>query len=541
MKRNHFHTQITAVSRALAVTATVAAIATARMSSAGADAEVPIGVNCPSLYALGVQGSDESSSTGVSTNDSGALGQVFGPMSAAAGDLVQRAYVPYGRDTDGQLLPFEQAVGAAAERLEQMAAEVTTRCPNTKIAAVGYAHGAPAVSQFAHRVGTGTAEVDADRVAAVALLANPTRAAGTPVLPGLTGTTPAAVPVTAGEKVSTITLTNPALAGAGISATPYQMGYGALTGRVADLCVPGDATCDAPVGGALATTVANIAARSDLRDPIAAISTVAEAMSTTIYSTAVDVVNQDLTGTSLDQLSYNPAKALGQRLAEASQPNATAPAGHEALAALFKIGTIGLNAVVSVAQKVFTPATVAELATVGLANPWAAVATLGAKLAGAVVELIPPQTAVGWVNDAFEAITSTITDPSQLYTVAATAQYSDTTGRHGSYRTVPSTSDGRSAFAATADWLTAVARDLDTTTPESAAPKTPPDPSLSRTSIMPPTASAPAASPTPRGGPKPLRAGANQPLGVRLAAVPALPPGGPHPSIPSNRGGEYPT
>ncbi|MFI2477838.1 cutinase family protein [Nocardia xishanensis] len=208
MTRNHFHTQTTVMSRALAVTATVAAITTAQMHIAGADTDVPIGVNCPSLYALGVQGSEESSSAGVSTNDSGALGQVFGPMSAAAGDLVQRAYVPYGRGADGQQLTYQQAVAAAAERLEQMAAEVTTRCPDTKIAAVGYAHGAPAVSQFAHRVGTGTAVADADQVAAVALLANPTRAAGTPVLPGLTGTTPAAAPGTAGQTVSTITLTH---------------------------------------------------------------------------------------------------------------------------------------------------------------------------------------------------------------------------------------------------------------------------------------------------------------------------------------------
>ncbi|WP_084510468.1 cutinase family protein [Nocardia lijiangensis] len=504
MQRNYFHTPTAVMSRALAVTATVAAIATAQQTSASADTDVPIAANCPSLYVFGVQGSEESSAAGVSTSDSGALGQVFGPLIATAGEVVQRAYVPYGRSADGQQLPYDHAVAAAAERLEQMAAEVVTRCPDTKIAAVGYAHGAPAVSQFAHRVGTGTAEVDAQQVAAVALLANPTRTAGTSVLPGLPATTPAPAPGTGGEKVSAITLTNPPLAGAGISAARHSVGYGVLTGRVADLCVPGDATCDAPVGAALTTTVANIAARSDLRDPITAISTVAEAMSTTIYSTAVDVVNEDLTGTSLDQLSYDPAKPLGQRLAEASQPNATAPAGHEALAALFKIGTIGLNAVVSVAQKVFTPATVAELAAVGLANPWAAVAALGAKLAGAVVELVPPQTAVGWVNDAFEAITSTITDPSQLYTVAASAQYSDTTGRHGSYRTVASTPDGRSVLAVTADWIAAVADDLAATTsrPAPGAPK----PRPSTTTMTPPTtatvtSTAPTAATTPPGGP----------------------------------------
>ncbi|MFF0528712.1 cutinase family protein [Nocardia amikacinitolerans] len=503
MHRNVLRNRTAVMSRAVAVTVTAAAVATVQQSSAVADTEVPIAGHCPSLYVLGAQGGEESSSTGASTSDSGALGQVFGPLSASVGELVRRAYVPYGHGADGEALPYEQAVSTAAARLEQMAAEVVTRCPDTKVAAVGYAHGAAAVSRFAHRVGTGTASVSAERVAAIALLANPTRAAGTPVLPGHRSGTPAPAPGTAGEKVSAITLINPPLSGAGITATPQPVEYGALHGRVAELCAPGDATCDAPTGGPLAATVTNIAAQTDLGDPIAAISTVAQALSTTVYSTAVDVVNEDLTGTSLEQLSYDPAKSLGQRIAEASQPNSTPPGPDEALAALFKIGTIGLNAVVSVAQKVFTPATIAELATVGLANPWAAVARLGAKLAGAVVELVPPQTASRWVNDAFTAITSTISDSGELYTVAAATQYSHTTGRHSSYRSIPATPDGRSALAATADWLAALAHDLAATTPALDTPA----PRPSTTATTPPTtrptttSSTPAATPPPPGGP----------------------------------------
>ncbi|WP_435592127.1 cutinase family protein [Nocardia sp. bgisy118] len=486
--------------RVLAVVVSSAAISTTVLGNVHADPDVPMGKTCPSLYVLGVQGGQESSPGVASTSDSGALGQVFGPMAAAAGELVQRAYVPYGRESGRAQPPYDEAITAAAEQLEQMASEVLTRCPTTKIAAAGYAHGAPAVSTFAHHVGTGTARVSADQVAAIALLANPDRAASTAVLPGSGSTTPSAAPGMAGEKVSAITLTNPALAGAGITAAPPQ-NYGALTGRVADLCVPGDATCDTPTGSPLVTTVANIAARSDLRDPIAAISTVVQSLSATVYTTAVGVVNEDLTGTSLDQLSYQPEKTLGERIAQASQPNSTPPGPHEALAALFRIGSIGLNAVISVAQRVFTPATVAELATVGLANPWAAVAALGAKLAGAVVELVPPQTASRWVNDAFTAITSTITDPGELYTLSASAQYSDTTGRHGSYRSVPATPQGRSTFAVTADWFTAAARDLAATTGGSGAATPKPLPRLTTSTPSHSTSSAPAATSTPHGGP----------------------------------------
>ncbi|WP_159080554.1 cutinase family protein [Nocardia suismassiliense] len=441
--------------------------------SAAPDTGVPIGPTCPALYVWGIQGGEESSPGASTTSDTGALGQMFGPLAARAGELVQRAYIPFGHDSNGTALPYEDAVTAAAQRLEDSAAELVRYCPATKLAVAGYSQGAPAVARFAQRVGSGAATVAPDQVAGIALLANPTRSAHTPVLPGRPqSSTPAAVPGASGQKTATVSLNNPSLSGAGITAAP-QVSYGALTGRVADLCVAGDATCDAPTGGPLATTVANIAARSDLRDPIAAISTVADALSATVYTTAVEVINEDLHGTSLDQLSYQPAEPLGQRLAEASQPSTTPPGPNEALAALFKLGSIGLNAVISVAQKVITPQTIAELAVVGMANPWAAVAALGTKVAGAVVELVPPQTASRWVNEAFDAITGTVTDQRELYTLASTAQYSSTTGRHGSYQTVPATATGSSALAATAEWFTAVAQDLGRTTPTRTATHTP--------------------------------------------------------------------
>ncbi|WP_040703689.1 cutinase family protein, partial [Nocardia takedensis] len=434
-----------------------------------ADPGVRIDGACPALYVLGVQGGEEGDvATG---SDTGALGQVFGPLTAAAGQAVQRAYIPYGQNSEGATLAYDDAITSAADQLEQAAASVETRCPTTRLAVAGYAHGAAAAARFATRVGAGDSTVSAEKVAAVALLANPARAVGAATLPGRPQTnTPSAAPGTTGTHVSTIALLDSRVTGGGITAAATgSTGYGALTGRVADLCVGGDATCDTTPGSPLATTVANIAARSDTRDPIAAISTIATALSTTVFTTAVGVVNDDLSGTSLDQLSYQPAKPLGQRLAEASAPTATAPSQADALSALFKLGTIGLNAAISVARTVLTPATVAELATVGMADPLAAVGVLGAKLAAAVVQLVPPQTASRWVNEAFDAITSTVTAPDQLYTLAGSAQYSDTTGRHGSYTEVPATGTGESALRTVSAWFTAIARDLASTTPTTPA------------------------------------------------------------------------
>ncbi|MFC8529204.1 cutinase family protein [Nocardia sp. NPDC057227] len=444
-------------------------------STAGAHAEPapPLGPRCPSLYVLGVQSEAEGTPIGDFTSDTGTLGQILGPVTAATGDLVQRAYVPYGHATDGTALEYRDATTEAALQLERMATEVVTRCPRTRIAAVGYAQGAPAVADFAHRVGHGESALDAGQIAAVALLANPDRAPGTPVLPGHDGTTPTSPPGSTGQRVASVALSAPSLTGQGIAAPPAARDYGALRGRVADLCIPGDATCDAPLGSPLAATVANIAARSDLHDPVAAISTISQALAATIYTTTVEAINDDLTGTSLDQLSYQPTQSLAERLAAASTPAAAPPGPEQALAAMFKIGTIGLNAAVTVARTVFTPATLAELATTGLANPWAAVAALGTKLASAIVELIPPQTALRWVDEAFQAITSTVTDRGELYTLASSARNSDTAGRQSTYAAKSATGSS-SALKATADWLTAIARDLGATDqPVSPAPTTP--------------------------------------------------------------------
>ncbi|MFX0576241.1 cutinase family protein [Nocardia nepalensis] len=450
---------------ACAVVATIVAGGSASAQPSSIDA--PLDRTCPVLYALGVQGPDEGSPDTASTIDTGALGGLFAPMLSAAQGLVQRAYIPYGSRDDGTAEPYEQAIATAATRLEDTAAEIVRRCPVTKIAAAGYTQGAPAVAAFAQRVGNGSSAIGSDQIAGIALLANPARTANTPVLPGTAGaTTPAAAPGTIGTAVSKIAFTDTSPGGSGIGrTTSTPVSFGALSGRVADFCAAGDATCATPAEGPLATTVSNIAAQSDLRDPVTAISTIAQALAATVYKTAVGVVNEDIQGNSLDQLSYDPAKSISQRLAEASDPSAPIPGPDQVIAALFRVGTIALNAVTTVARKVFTPDTIAELATVGMGDPLAAIATLGTKLAAAVVELVPPQTGIRLVNQAFDAITANVTDNTQLYDLSSWTEYSDSSGRHGSYTNTPATPTGQSPVAAAAAWFAAAARDLAAVTP----------------------------------------------------------------------------
>ncbi|MFE9328243.1 cutinase family protein [Nocardia sp. NPDC052278] len=452
-------------------------VASGSASAQSPSSDAPLDTTCPALYALGVQGPEESSPDAPSTTDTGALGGLFAPMLSAAQGSAQRAYIPYGTGEDGTEQPYDQAVATASARLEDTAAEIARRCPTTKIAVAGYAQGAAAVAAFAKRVGTSTAKIGADQVAGIALLANPARATDTAVLPGLAGaTTPTAVPGTTGSDVSKIAFTDTVAGGSGIARTAEtSASFGSLTGRVADFCVAGDITCAAPSEGPLATTVANIAAQSDLRDPVAAISTIAQALAATVYKTAVGVVNEDVQGNSLDQLSYEPSKSISQRLAEASNPATPLPGPDQALAALMRIGTIAFNAVTTVAQTVFTPTAITELATVGMTDPLAAIATIGTKLAAAVVELVPPQTGIRLINQAFDAITTNVTDNTQLYDIASSTQYSDTSGRHGSYSSTPVAPTGQSPIATAAAWFAAAARDIAAITASATpAPATPP-------------------------------------------------------------------
>ncbi|WP_280335710.1 cutinase family protein [Nocardia wallacei] len=449
----------------------VLTVATAGLAHAEPGAE--LGARCPALYVLGVQGPEETAPDASPTSDTGALGQLFTPLHAAAGELMNRLYVPYGYSGDGTEQPYDQAVPAAAQRLTDTATEVVRRCPDTKVAVAGYGQGAAAAAEFAHQVGTTTSgSVPAAAVAGVALFANPHRGPG-PVLPGRPAQTgPDPVPGTPGTAVAAIRFTTAPTTGTGIAPTAAgTTDYGALTGRVADFCATADLTCDAPAGDTPITrTVRNIAAQSDLRDPVTAITTTAQALAATAWKTAVGVAGEDLAGNSLDQLSYQPAKTLGQRLAEASDPTTPLPGPDDALAAVFRIGTIGFNTVVTVARKVFTPATIAELATVGLADPVAGLAILGIRLAAAVADLVPPQTALSWVDQAFDAVRSTVTSDSDLYQLATRTRYSDTDGRHTAYTTTAATPSGQAPLAAAADWFTALARDLAATHPATHTP-----------------------------------------------------------------------
>lgn len=479
----------------------LAAVATtAYLSALPAGTAAAESADCPAVFALGVQGTGQSSPGQSVTDDTGFLSAVFTPLQAsadAAGVRVNREYIPYEASFGGFVAgstntSYAQSVTGGVDRLKARISEISGQCKNTRFALVGYSQGAQVVSQVAQAIGAGSGALSADRVVAVALFGDPTRAANASTFVGTGGARrPAPVPGTSGDALGGLDEINssaPTGSGIGVS-TEKSVSYGKLAGRVATFCTSGDLSCDAPADAPLLHAVANVAATvTNPGDPIQALQNIATSLVTTTIKTATNVVNNDISGTSLAQLSLSPKKSISERIEEASDPTKPVDAA-STVKALMKVAQIGFNAVVTVAKSVLTTSNIAEIATAGIVDPVAGLVTLGTKLLSALTTLIPPATAIGWVQQAFTAFTTEITDNAGLFNATTWIKYSDAIQRHGSYLNDPASTSGASATSWVASWIAAAARDV--------AAVEPPAPSTTRPATTNPTSTGKATTTAP--------------------------------------------
>lgn len=475
-------TRLTATMIAFAVasvTASTGVAAADEGAPAAPSTQVSISA-CPALYALGIQGTGESSPDAAPSTDTGMLSTVFRPLLAKAAEpgLVDRAYVPYeagfGGAVPGGAVPYTESVDGGLERLRSMTTQVLQRCPNSRVAVVGYSQGAHVASLFAQEVGSGQGSVPADKIAAVALFADPTRSANAPLFPGAPDrTTPTAAPGTSGDTLDDVAAVRQAVApGGGLGTqTDQAADFGKLTGRVASFCATGDLACDAPQGAPIMRAVTNLVSQVKLSggDPIGSLVSIAQALAFTSIKTASTVVNEDISGSTLADLSLSPKKSISQRLADASDPRSQLDV-NAAFQALLKVGMIGLNAVTTVVKTVLNPASITELATATLSNPLAGLTLLGTKLVGAVPQLVPPTTGVRLVNEAYTAVQQNITDNSELLDVTTWVRYWDSVQRHDAYSRMSVGADGATPTHYVAEWFAAVARDAAGASGQGAAP-----------------------------------------------------------------------
>lgn len=314
----------TAYAVAAMAAAGVAATMWAPVSSA-----VPIGPGCPALYVLGVQGTGQSSPGADPLADTGMLGSLVAPVLAAVPDLVQRSYIGYpagfgGAVPGGGSAPYAVSVAEARRQVDAAVTQIAETCPATMIAGIGYSQGAQAISSFAADVGAGAGPIAPEKIAGIALYSSPDRAPDAPIFPGRPGQiTPDPAPGTSGVAVAGVQITNPPAGGGGIS--EGHTGYGALSGRVADICTDGDLACSAPGRATLLRVGAEIAAQADLRDPVAALCSLQAVFSAALGDAWTTVVLDDFQvgGGNVD---YVPQLSLADRLIEAADPRLSAPA-----------------------------------------------------------------------------------------------------------------------------------------------------------------------------------------------------------------------
>jgi hypothetical protein len=148
----------------------------------------------------------------------------------------------------------------------------------------------------------------------------------------------------------------PAAPGSGIA--ERDTGYGTLTGRVADICAQGDLACSAPDQAALLRLGAEIAAQADLRDPLAAVNSLAALLSAALGDAWTTVLLNDFT-LAPGRADYQPTVPLAQRLIDAADPRlpAPGPAEHAAAAASWD----AITAAVAANPLVVVPALVGQL------------------------------------------------------------------------------------------------------------------------------------------------------------------------------------
>lgn len=449
------------------------AVGVAAVSAAFTFAGIPgdaEAAGCPALMVYGIQGTGQSSEHASPDQDNGFLSLVLGPL-ADGKTPVERKYVPYdagfGGAVPGGSKPYDESVMGAVNTGKRWVNEFTQRCPDARVAFVGYSQGAHAARLLATEVIEGKTKISTDDIAAVATFGDPTRPKGAPLFPGAPGqVTPSPVPGTAGEAVSKVAAAAvPVAEGGGIGPSKdVDADLSELAGRYMSFCTPGDLSCDAPSDAPIVRLVTNMAGQSTLNkdDPVATLTSLGEALALTTVKTAVPLINEDVQApeNNLESLSYQPQQTLSSRLADASDPRSPMPTIDEGLRALWKVGTIGLNAVRTMVRTVATPETIGQVVMAGATNPAAIIGVLAPKVAQAAVELVPPATTQRWVSEAFSTFQSEFEDNEELFSVTSALKLFNTAAKHGSYGTVAATPTGAPPTKFVTEWLRAAAQDL---------------------------------------------------------------------------------
>lgn len=527
---------------------------TTNQADAAADMAEAVEAECAAVTAIIPVPSrhDANAPTG---NGSGIFTDVVNPVAGDGDASFEPIYIPYQARGEGDdpSAAYSQTLTDGYARLTQVSHRVISQCPDTKLVLLGQGQGGHLVSVFAAEIGQGNAAIPDESVAFAATISDPTRVAGQTLFPGVPGQsapvswtgdnassrssgfgrTSSAPLFERSSSTSTPTGTRKSTsrhqsdvpeqetsvklyadlatvpAGSGLNHEAQQIeDFGSLTGRVAQICVTGDLSCSAPENAALgraALAVMDHAGTDFSGDPLAAANAVSQSLTATAASGVAKHAAEGWEGDTIDALAPTGELSVSEQIEQAATPRirtnpqvgaSETSAVEDSVAALNRAGSIGINAVTTVAGDVLDEATIGALLEAGItggATSPELTATLGARAGASALKLIKPRSLGPRLVGIFEALTSNITDNAELPELIAAARTWDRLATADGYRAVPIAASGESATAVLADWLAAAVRDNTSTGEDASATQSSETTETSETT-----------SPTPARTPKPL-------------------------------------
>lgn len=509
-------------------------------------------------------------------DDKGFLSQSLAQPVAGHGGNVTRSYVTYPATVGGawpgigtapppknvgDTTSYADSVATGVANTEKQIRDISAACPDTKVFLAGFSQGAEVISNVARKIGAGES-VAPDKIAGVALFADPTREGGTPLQPD-GASSPGPVP---GAKGTTVTravsgldvMEMPTAGGLGSDKTGHK-DFGEISDRVVSWCLPGDYVCGMPVESELTSDIVSLLEKVSLGDPVTTLqqvagildravsvgniseiadldfgeggftanaaemkrtpvldqrvataagrttstapsttgssaptstsastasSTSATQTTTQSRSTGTTTAKPTATATSTSRTARPAAQAaqaptskraaardprpeaglpaLSSDLAVGSSQNMGLDEGtQKVVSAAAGIGGMALGAGITVLRQTLTPENLAQIALAGVTGgPQAAAAVAVAKLTNAGMSLLEPASASGYARQVLQVLKDSGMETPKIVELAVDLSAWTSAVEHNMYGERAMLPDGRSAAAATQDWVKAAAVDV---------------------------------------------------------------------------------
>ena len=505
-------------------------------------------------------------------DDKGFLSQSLAQPVAGHGGNVTRSYVTYPATVGGawpgigtapppknvgDTTSYADSVATGVANTEKQIRDISAACPDTKVFLAGFSQGAEVISNVARKIGAGES-VAPDKIAGVALFADPTREGGTPLQPD-GASSPGPVP---GAKGTTVTravsgldvMEMPTAGGLGSDKTGHK-DFGEISERVVSWCLPGDYVCGMPVESELTSDIVSLLEKVSLGDPVTTLqqvagildravsvgniseiadldfgeggftanaaemrrtpvldqrvataagrttstapsttgssaptstsaSTASSTSATQSRSTGTTTAEPTASATSTSRTARPAAQAaqaptskraaardprpeaglpaLSSDLAVGSSQNMGLDEGtQKVVSAAAGIGGMALGAGITVLRQTLTPENLAQIATAGVTGgPQAAAAVAVAKLTNAGMSLLEPASASGYARQVLQVLKDSGMETPKIVELAVDLSAWTSAVEHNMYGERAMLPDGRSAAAATQDWVKAAAVDV---------------------------------------------------------------------------------